>query len=52
MVRPLRDEMAVQYGVERMQHLFSGTFLTMVALIPAFGRVPDLGIPSGSFRWH
>ena len=39
MVRPLRDEMAVQYGVERMQHLFSGTFVTMVALIPAFGWV-------------
>jgi AAA family ATP:ADP antiporter len=39
MVRPLRDEMAVQYGVERMQHLFSGTFVTMVALIPAFGWI-------------
>jgi AAA family ATP:ADP antiporter len=39
MVRPVRDEMAVQFGVERMQHLFSGTFVTMVALIPAFGWV-------------
>jgi AAA family ATP:ADP antiporter len=39
MVRPVRDEMAVQYGVESMQHLFSGTFVTMVALIPAFGWV-------------
>jgi ATP:ADP antiporter, AAA family len=39
MIRPLRDEMAVQYGAERLQHLFSATFLTMVALIPAFGWV-------------
>jgi len=39
MVRPLRDEMAVQYGADRLQHLFSATFLTMVALIPAFGWV-------------
>jgi AAA family ATP:ADP antiporter len=39
MIRPLRDEMAVQYGADRLQHLFSATFLTMVALIPAFGWV-------------
>jgi AAA family ATP:ADP antiporter len=39
MIRPLRDEMAVQYGAERLQHLFSATFFTMVALIPAFGWV-------------
>ena len=37
MVRPLREEMAVQYGADRLQHLFSATFVTMVALIPAFG---------------
>lgn len=37
MIRPLRDEMAVQYGAERPQQLFTATFLTMVALIPAFG---------------
>ena len=39
MVRPLRDEMAVQYGADRLQHLFTATFLAMVALIPAFGWV-------------
>jgi len=39
MIRPLRDEMAVQYGAERLQHLFTATFVTMVALIPAFGWV-------------
>ena len=39
MIRPLREEMAVQYGADRLQHLFSATFVTMVALIPAFGWV-------------
>jgi AAA family ATP:ADP antiporter len=36
-VRPVRDEMAVQFGAERLQWLFTATFLTMVALIPVFG---------------
>ncbi|MCX7892618.1 MAG: MFS transporter [Burkholderiales bacterium] len=36
-IRPVRDEMAVQFGHERLQWLFTATFLTMVALIPAFG---------------
>jgi len=39
MIRPLREEMAVQYGPDRLQHLFTATFLTMIALIPAFGWV-------------
>ena len=30
-LRPVRDEMAVQYGAERLQHLFTATFVTMVA---------------------
>jgi AAA family ATP:ADP antiporter len=37
MIRPVRDEMAVQYGSERLQHLFTATFVVMVALIPLFG---------------
>jgi AAA family ATP:ADP antiporter len=37
MIRPVRDEMAVQYGAERLQHLFTATFVTMVAIIPVFG---------------
>jgi len=37
MIRPVRDEMAVQYGADRLQHLFTATFLTMVAIIPVFG---------------
>jgi AAA family ATP:ADP antiporter len=36
-IRPVRDEMAVQAGAERLQWLFTATFLTMVALIPVFG---------------
>jgi AAA family ATP:ADP antiporter len=36
-IRPVRDEMAVQAGAERLQWLFSATFLAMVALIPVFG---------------
>jgi AAA family ATP:ADP antiporter len=39
MIRPLREEMAVQYGPDRLQHLFTATFLTMVAIIPLFGWV-------------
>jgi AAA family ATP:ADP antiporter len=36
-IRPVRDEMAVQFGAERLQWLFTATFVTMVALIPVFG---------------
>ncbi len=37
LIRPLREEMAVQYGADRMQYLFTGTFATMTVLIPVFG---------------
>src|SRR5262245_1985329 len=36
-IRPVRDEMAVQFGADRLQWLFSAVFATMVALIPVFG---------------
>ncbi|MEQ1882767.1 MAG: MFS transporter, partial [Burkholderiales bacterium] len=36
-LRPVRDEMGIQAGVEGLSLLFSGTFLTMVAIIPVFG---------------
>jgi len=36
-IRPVRDEMAVQAGAERLQWLFSATFFAMVALVPVFG---------------
>jgi AAA family ATP:ADP antiporter len=37
MIRPVRDEMAVQYGAERLHELLTGTFVTMIAIIPLFG---------------
>jgi AAA family ATP:ADP antiporter len=36
-VRPLRDELGIQSGVENMQWLFSGTFAAMVLLVPLYG---------------
>jgi AAA family ATP:ADP antiporter len=36
-IRPVRDEMAVQFGAKNLQWLFTATFFTMVALIPVFG---------------
>lgn len=38
-VRPVRDEMAVQVGVAHLQWLFSAVFLAMVALVPVFGSL-------------
>jgi ATP:ADP antiporter, AAA family len=36
-VRPVRDEMGVQFGADRLQWLFSAVFATMIALVPVFG---------------
>ena len=36
-LRPVRDEMAVQAGAGPLQWLFTATFLTMLALVPVFG---------------
>ena len=36
-LRPLRDEMAVQAGTSQLQWLFTLTFVTMLALVPVFG---------------
>ncbi|MGH8675405.1 MAG: NTP/NDP exchange transporter, partial [Burkholderiales bacterium] len=36
-LRPVRDEMAVQAGAGQLQWLFTATFLTMIALVPVFG---------------
>jgi AAA family ATP:ADP antiporter len=38
-VRPLRDELGIQSGVESMQWLFSGTFAAMLLLVPLYGWV-------------
>jgi AAA family ATP:ADP antiporter len=36
-LRPLRDEMGVQGGVENLPWLFSATFAAMLAVVPLFG---------------
>ena len=36
-LRPLRDEMGIRGGVEQLQWLFTGTFVVMLAAVPAFG---------------
>ena len=36
-LRPLRDEMGVQGGVENLPWLFSATFAVMLAVVPVFG---------------
>lgn len=36
-LRPVRDEMAVQAGPERLAQLFTATFTVMLALVPAYG---------------
>jgi len=38
-LRPVRDEMAVQAGIGRLQWLFTATFVTMLALVPVFGAL-------------
>jgi AAA family ATP:ADP antiporter len=38
-LRPVRDEMAVQYGADRLQWLFSGTFIFTLLVVPLFGWV-------------
>ncbi len=38
-VRPLREEMGVSFGPERLQWLFTATFVAMVALTPVYGAL-------------
>lgn len=36
-LRPVRDEMGIVGGVDNLQWLFTGTFVAMLAAVPAFG---------------
>jgi AAA family ATP:ADP antiporter len=36
-LRPVRDEMGIQAGVDQLQWLFTGTFFAMLAVVPIFG---------------
>src|SRR5512140_2536604 len=38
-LRPIRDEMAVEAGQDRMQQLFSALFVTMLVIVPVFGAL-------------
>ena len=36
-LRPIRDEMGIQGGVDNLQWLFTATFITMLCVVPLFG---------------
>ncbi len=38
-IRPMRDAMGIAGGVDKLQWLFTGTFLVMLAAVPLFGWV-------------
>ena len=38
-LRPIRDEMGVTAGIDQMHWLFSGTFITMLLVVPVFGWI-------------
>lgn len=38
-LRPLRDALAVETGVENIQYLFLATFIAMLAIVPLYGWV-------------
>ena len=38
-IRPMRDEMGIAGGIDKLQWMFSGTFLAMLAAVPLFGWV-------------
>ena len=49
-VRPMRDEMAIAGGVEKLQWMFTGTFLAMLAAVsqsPCYGPDCNLGVVEG-----
>lgn len=47
-LRPVRDEMGIQAGVENLQWLFTGTFMAMLAVVPIFGWISS-HIPKRQF---
>jgi AAA family ATP:ADP antiporter len=38
-IRPMRDEMGIAGGVDKLQWMFTGTFIAMLATVPFFGWV-------------
>jgi AAA family ATP:ADP antiporter len=39
LLRPLREEMGVRHGVDRLQWLFTGTFVSMLVAQPFYGAI-------------
>lgn len=37
LIRPMRDEMVVRFGADRMQWIYTAVFLLMLAVTPAYG---------------
>jgi AAA family ATP:ADP antiporter len=37
LIRPMRDEMVVRFGADRMQWIYTAVFLIMLAVAPAYG---------------
>lgn len=54
-LRPIRDEMGVQGGVENLPWLFTGTLLAMLAVHPLFAlavkRLPRVRFIAASYRF-
>lgn len=38
-IRPMRDEMGIAGGIDKLQWMFTGTFVVMLAAVPLFGWV-------------
>ncbi|WP_430967871.1 NTP/NDP exchange transporter [Spongiimicrobium sp. 2-473A-2-J] len=38
-LRPLRDELGIVNGASNMQWLFTGTFISMLLIVPVFGKI-------------
>ena len=38
-LRPVRDEMGIQGGIENLPWVFTGTFIAMLLVVPLFGWV-------------
>jgi hypothetical protein len=58
-IRPIRDEMGIAGGIDKLQWMFSGTFLVMLAAVPLFGWVAKrfpvrryIGITTSHGRSH
>lgn len=39
LVRPLRDALGLEGGVDRLQWLFTATFVVMLLMVPVFGAL-------------